>query len=204
MELLVDSVADGWNAILEAWSGDVPKRIATRHGISFDLAGLTIIVENPYDRRLPDSYDYPELVVDYMERLFGGGRGNAVLYQRLRHRVAGAAGAVDQLDLIRKSLIKDRNTRAAVFVLWDVVEDLGAQFPVSPVDGCFRVIDNVLHLLVTARSVDVILGLVPELLVLCQLATDMALDLGLSKARLTYHCWSAHMYEADFLVRVAG
>jgi thymidylate synthase len=163
MEIVVDTVAGGWRQVVKVCRGKQAIRIATRHGVSFDLPGLTIVVRNPHDRRPPADYAFPELIGDYASRLFGEERNDSLIHQRLRHRERAAGGPRDQLEDIRRLLAHDESTRGAVFDLWDVDDDLGGDFPVSPVGGCFRVIDGRLHLFLTVRSTDVMLGLVPEL-----------------------------------------
>ena len=195
----METVASGWSRIVEACRGENASRIATRHGISFDIPGLTIVVLNPYDRRPPVAFEFPELIADYASRMFGEGRDDSLIHRRLRRRGMARGRHRDQLDEIRQLLAGDESTRAAVFDLWDVGDDLGGEFPVSPVGGCFRIIDGILRLFLTVRSVDVMLGLVPEILAFSRIATDMAVDLGLSDARLHLHCWSAHLYEIDYL-----
>lgn len=199
MELIIETLASGWPTILDACRSDGASRIATRHGISFDLAGLTIVVTNPYDRAPPLDYEYPELISDYADRLFGDQRDDSLIHQRM-HKWQGVSNEiVDQIVKIEHLLSIDRNSRSAVFSLWDPLSDPGSDFPVSPVGGCFRVVANTLTLFVTVRSVDVVLGLVPEILAFSQLATTMALDMSAPHCRLSYHCWSAHMYEIDYL-----
>ena len=195
----METVASGWSRVVEACRGENATRIATRHGISFDVPGLTIVVLNPHDRRQPAGFEFPELIADYASRLFGDAREDALLHKRLRRRGVARGRQRDQLEEVRRLLMNDESTRAAVFDLWDVGDDLGGDYPVSPVGGCFRVIDGVVWLLLTVRSVDVMLGLVPELLAFSRIATDMAVDLGLVDARLHVHCWSAHLYEIDYL-----
>jgi thymidylate synthase len=199
VEIIVENVATGWPQIVAACRGEKATRISTRHGISFDLAGLSIIVLDPHDRRPPADFVFPELITDYASRLFGEGKVDSLLDRRLRRRNTADGTDRDQLDEIRSLLRAEESTRGAVFDLWDVGDDLGSEFPVSPVGGCFRVIEDVLWLFLTVRSVDVMLGLVPELLAFARVATDMALDLRLTDARLHLHCWSAHLYEIDFL-----
>ncbi len=204
MEIVVENVATGWPQIVAACRGERAIRVSTRHGISFDLPGLSIVVLDPHDRRPPSGFAFPELITDYASRLFGEARTGSLVDRRLRHRSTAGGTVRDQLDEIRSLLRAEESTRGAVFDLWDVGEDLGAEFPVSPVGGCFRIVEDVLWLFLTVRSVDVMLGLVPELLAFARVATDMALDLGLTDARLQLHCWSAHLYEIDFLTPVRG
>lgn len=204
MEIVVENVATGWPQIVAACRGEQATRMSTRHGISFDLPGLSIVVLDPHDRRPPADFAFPELITDYASRLFGEERAGSLVDRRLRRRSTAGGPERDQLAEIRGLLRTEESTRGAVFDLWDVGEDLGAEFPVSPVGGCFRVIADKLWLFLTVRSVDVMLGLVPELLAFARMATDMALDLGLTDARLQVHCWSAHLYEIDALTQPRG
>lgn len=201
MEITIETIASGWEQVVGLYRGDLPKRIATRNGISFDIPGLTIWISNPSDLAIPDNYEYPELVRDYIDRLFGGQRNESLVYQRLRRWTTGETAPLDQLDAIEGLLRRDRNTRSAVFSAWQPTEDLGSPYPISPVDGCFRIIEGTLILLLTARSTDVMVGLVPELIAWAQLISNMALDLGLRTSRIAYHCWSLHLYEIDYVSR---
>jgi hypothetical protein len=200
MELSIRTVASGWEEVLGLFRLQEPVRIVTRHGVAFDLPGLTVCVQQPNDLSLPANYPYPELVKDYRDRLFGDQRDKSLLYQRLRRWRNGDDAAVDQIDQIKRLLRSNPSSRTAVFSTWQPGEDLSADFPVSPVGGCFRMLEGVLHLFLTGRSVDVVVGLVPDLLAFAQLTLDIALELGVSETAIAYSCWSAHIYELDYLM----
>jgi thymidylate synthase len=196
---MVETIAEGWAQVLELYRGDAPVRIATRHGVSFDIPGLVVTVRNGQDSTPPTDYEYPELVTDYLDRLFGRQQSESLLFQRLRRWVDGDQPAVDQLQGISELLRADPNSRSAVFSTWKPAEDLGAPFPVSPVGGCFRLVGDNLHLFLTARSTDVMVGLVPELVAFSRVASALALEVGARSTMITYQCWSAHLYEIDYL-----
>ncbi len=204
MEIEVSTVAVGWHDIIGLYARQLPTRIATRHGVSFDIAGLTVWLSNPADLTPPRGYLYPELIKDYRDRIFGDQREASLLYQRMRRWTGGDGAEIDQFTQAVALLRRDEHSRSAVFSVWRPEEDLGGRFPVSPVGGALRIVGDELLLLLTARSVDVWVGLVPELLTFAQLASDAALDLGLSGSRVCYHAWSAHLYEVDYLTYLAG
>ncbi len=204
MELVIETVGTGWSEILELFKQDRATRIATRHGISFDIAGLTLVLTNPNDRTPPDNFPYPELIADYMDRMFGQSRDSSLLFQRMHRWNAEGDDQIDQIGRIRDLLRRDRNSRSAVFSLWNPTADLSSDYPVSPVSGCFRLMRGRLNLFITARSADVVLGLVPELLAFSYLLSNMALELGVATSVLSYHAWSAHMYEVDYISLAAG
>lgn len=199
MEIAIETIGTGWSKVVDLFRGDLPTRIATRYGVSFDISGLTIWVLNPNDLTFPTDYDYPELVRDYIDRLVGSQRDESLVYQRVHRWRNGDMAPLDQLLEIENLLRLDRNTRSAVFAAWQPTEDLGSPYPVSPINGCFRVIEGVLHVFLTARSTDVLVGLVPELMAWAQLTSNMALQLGLKNSRIAYHCWSLHLYEIDYV-----
>ncbi|GAB2936851.1 hypothetical protein GCM10027280_26150 [Micromonospora polyrhachis] len=199
MELMIETVEAGWPQVLDLFRGDTAARIATRHGISFDLPGLNVWLRNPSDLTPPADYPYPELIKDYRNRLFGNQRDKSLLFQRMRRWQDDDLNPFDQLNRITELLRRDPSTRSAVFSTWLPPSDLTADYPVSPVGGAVRVVGGTLHLFVTARSVDVWVGFVPELLAFAQLAGDLALDVGARRSVVSYQCWSAHLYEVDFL-----
>lgn len=199
MEIEAATVASGWTDVLSIFSRREPARVTTRHGICFDIPGLTVWVRNPADLTPPPGYLYPELIKDYRDRIFGDQRESSLLYQRLRGWIGPDGSPVDQFAQATALLQHDEHNRAAVFSMWRPDEDLGGRFPVSPVGGALRIVDDHLVLFLTARSVDVWVGLVPELLTFAQLAADAALALGMRGSRICYHSWSAHIYEVDYL-----
>ncbi|WFE65533.1 thymidylate synthase [Micromonospora sp. WMMD714] len=204
MEIEASTVAAGWHEVIALFARQPPTRIATRHGVSFDIPGLTVWLRNPADLTPPQGYLYPELIKDYRDRIFGDQREASLLYQRMRRWADGDGPPVDQFAQAVELLRRDEHSRSAVFSLWRPEEDLGGRFPVSPVGGALRIVGDDLVLFLTARSVDVWVGLVPELLTFAQLAADAALELGLTGSRLCHHSWSAHLYEVDYLTYLAG
>lgn len=200
----MDTVASGWPDVVALFARQTPARIATRHGISFDIPGLTLWLRNPADLTVPGGYPYPELIRDYRDRVFGEQRESSLLHQRLRRWLVAGHSPIDQFDRALAVLRQDEHSRSAVFSTWRPETDLGGRFPVSPVGGAMRIVDGALVLFLTARSVDVWVGLVPELLTFGQLAANAALELGLAGSRVCYHAWSAHLYEIDYLTYLAG
>lgn len=198
------TVASGWREVLTLFARRQPARIATRHGVSFDIPGLTLWLRNPADLTAPHGYPYPELIRDYRDRLFGAQRESSLLHQRLRSWLVADGPPIDQFERALAVLRQDEHSRSAVFSTWRPETDLGGRFPVSPVGGALRIIDENLVLFLTARSVDVWVGLVPELLAFGQLVADAALDLGLTGSQICYHAWSAHLYEVDYLTYLSG
>jgi thymidylate synthase len=158
---------------------------------------------NVNDLTPPEGYLYPELIRDYRDRLFGDQRGKSMFYQRMRRWDSGVGPPIDQLTAVEELLKEDPNSRSAAFSTWLPHEDLGGEYPVSPVAGCFRLVAGTLYVFVIARSVDVWVGLVPELLAFAQIGADMALALGTAGCTLVYHSWSAHIYEIDYLSYIA-
>ncbi|MEU4643993.1 thymidylate synthase [Micromonospora sp. NPDC023814] len=204
MELEVATVASGWHDVLSVFSQGQPARVATRHGICFDIPGLTVWLKNPADLTPPRDYLYPELIKDYRDRIFGEQRESSLLYQRLRGWVAADGSPIDQFEQATEMLRQDEHSRSAVFSMWRPEEDLGGRFPVSPVGGALRIVGDDLVLFLTARSVDIWVGFVPELLTFAQLISDAALALGLRGSKVCYHSWSMHLYEVDYLTYLAG
>jgi len=198
------TVASGWWDLIALFTRQTPTRIATRHGVSFDIPGLTVWLRNPADLTAPRGYPYPELIRDYRDRVFGEQRESSLLHQRLRRWTGGEGAPIDQFQQALAVLRQDEHSRSAVFSTWRPETDLGGRFPVSPVGGALRILDGNLVLFLTARSVDVWVGLVPELLTFGQLVTDAALELGLAGSQICYHAWSAHLYEIDYLTYLSG
>jgi thymidylate synthase len=204
VEVTVRTVAQGWQTVVDLYRDQSSVRTVSRHGVSFEIPGLTIQVTEPTNQALPAGYPYPELVGDYRDRLFGDQRERSLLYRRLRCWETGDGVALDQLAGVVELLRSDRASRAAGFSVWRPEADLAGDYPVSPVGGACRVVGDTLYLFITARSVDVWVGLVPELLAMNQLAMELGLQVGCQDCRVVYHAWSAHLYEVDYLTYVAG
>lgn len=197
---LIDAytIDEAWRSALELFAEGHAQRLSTRFGVSFDLVGLAIDIHNPADATLPKGFRYPELVAAYVDRVTGAGRSGALLHQRLREWPSDS-GSVDQLEAIEAVLREQPGTRHAVFGLWDPAQDSKANKPASPVSGAFRICGGDLHLFLLARSVDVTVGLVPELIAFARLQQDLAGRLSLRQGPLHYVAWSAHVYETDYI-----
>lgn len=204
MEIEAATIADAWSNVLRVFSETPPARSNYRHGSAFDIPGLTIWVDGIADKTLPEGFQYPELVHDYQSRLFGEQQKESLFHQRITTAKGSGRRARDQIESIFLLLREDPGSRAAVFSVWDPSVDIESDFPISPVGGAFRIVNGRLILFVTARSADVWVGLVPELLAFARYAETMAWRLGLTKAILCYHAWSAHMYETDLLAYTNG
>ena len=204
MEVPIRTVESGWRHVLNEFAAAGPRRVPTRHGVSFDLTALTVRVEHPTYTGPPPDYPYLQEVAEYMARLGGDRRQSSLLHRRLTVWRTADATVVDQLDSIVTLLTKVPNSRSAVFSTWDPRVDVESTFPVSPVGGSFRLVRDRLWLFLTARSVDLWVGLVPELLAFGRLQSDIAGRIGAQAGQLVYHAWSAHMYEADFVTYATG
>lgn len=204
MEITIGSVYDGWKSVLSAFSDENVVRVPSRHGVSFDIPGLGIVVKQPSDMRIPEDYPLPELVKDYRERLFGGQQNTSMLYQRITdwRPSKNSKTRIDQYQCILDSLRENQNSRAAIISVWNPIEDIDSDHPISPISACFRILGDELNLILVARSIDIWTGLVPELLAFSQFLTDTALDLGIRRTKLRYFAFSAHVYEADFIQNI--
>lgn len=197
------TVAETWEAGLSLFgSPELLYRHDSERGVAFELPGLTLCVESVEEIALPRRYAYPGLVTDYVERIFGAERGTSLLHRRMRVWPAADGALVDQIDRAVGLLRTQPDSRAAAFSLWRPEEDYDTPFPVSPVSGCFRIIDEEVHLFLVARSLDYWVGAVPELVAFGMLLKEVAEALNRSAASLVYHVWSAHVYEDDCLVHI--
>jgi hypothetical protein len=174
----------------------------SERGVAFEIPGLTLAVESVADDAIPPGYAYPAMVDEYSDRLFGAGRGSSLLHRRMRAWPTTGGGVIDQIGRATLLLRSSPDSRAASFSLWDPEQEGTTDFPVSPVSGCFRVIDEAVHLLLVARSVDYWIGAVPEMLAFATLLRSVARELDREPAGLIYHMWSAHVYENDCLVHL--
>lgn len=195
--------AEAWEAGLELFrSPDHLYRHDSERGVAFEVPGLTLFVESADDLALPARYAYPSMVTEYAERVFGAERETSLLHRRMHAWSAREGATLDQIAQATALLRSSPDTRAAAFSLWQPESEYASDFPVSPVSGCFRVIDEAVHLLLVARSVDYWIGAVPELVVFARLLQKVAGDLGRRPGGLVYHAWSAHVYEDDCLVHL--
>jgi hypothetical protein len=96
VEIVIDTIATGWDKVVGLFRSDDSVRIATRNGVSFDIPGITIWIENPSDLTPPEGYEYPVLIRDYADRMFGDQRSESLVYQRVRRWRNGDAAAIDQ------------------------------------------------------------------------------------------------------------
>jgi hypothetical protein len=213
----ISTIRDGWTKVLNLFRSPDASRGHTQYGVTFELIGITINVANAADLALPPTYRFPEFVADYEARLEGSNSEESVLRQRLRawpldlaemsgsDAVSEPAGppsgatTLDQLANVERILSEDPTTRQAVFSAWNPPVDVRSRFPISPIAGGFRILDDQLHTLLLARSTDVVVGLVPELMAWAAHGTALAARLALRGHSMTYHCWNLHMYEIDFV-----
>lgn len=199
-----ETIALAWEQGLDLFRNPTElHRHDSERGVAFELPGLTVVVESPLDDTVPTHYAYPELITQYTERLAGSLRHESLLHDRLRRWRLPDGGRLDQVARVTAMLRQSPDTRAATFSLWKPEEDTESQFPVSPVTGCFRVIDAAVHLMLVARSLDYWVGAVPEMIAFSRLQADVAADLGRHCGTMTYHVWSAHIYESDLLAHLA-
>lgn len=190
-----------WPMVLGLFAAGHGIRAESRHGVTYDMPGLSVQVDNPADLTIPTDYLYPRLVSHSVARLFGDERDTSLLYSRLMRWAEPDGVLVDQINLIRQVLRDDPFTRTAVFTMWRG-PDIKAEFPPSPVCGCFRMIDGGLILFVTARSSDVWIGLVPELVCFSRLLVDVAASIDVFPSYLLFSAWSAHVYEDDLIAYI--
>jgi thymidylate synthase len=197
------TIKEVWDEVIGLYRDGTARRSATRFGISFDVAGLLLEVGNPADVTLPVEFRYPQHVTDYVERLGATDEAASLLHRRLRQWPNGRK-TIDQLEAVERVLLEDETSRGAAFGLWNASEDLSSGRPVSPVAGGFRIVDEELRLFLVARSVDVLVGLVPELVAFARVQQDLANRLSVRIGPLHYTAWSAHMYESDYVAYVRG
>jgi thymidylate synthase len=198
-----ETIAEAWeNALLLFQSPADLYRHDSERGVAFEITGLTITVQSARDLTSPARYQFPALVADYAERLFGADRDKSMLYQRMRNWQAAGGRAIDQIARIGEILAASPDSRAAAFTLWRPEDDLSSSFSVSPVSGCFRMISGSLQLHLVARSLDLWVGAVPELVAYGRLVNELAETLRVKPGPIVYHVWSAHIYEDDCLAHV--
>lgn len=213
----IPTIREGWATVLDLFGTPGATRGYTQYGVTFELIGININVANAADLALPPTYRFPELVADYQARLDGSDGEGSVLHQRLRawpleppedsgsastsesaaHH--GGATVLDQLANVERLLSEDPTSRQAVISAWNPPVDARSRFPISPIAGSFRILDDQLHTLLLARSTDVLVGLVPELIAWAAHGTALAQRLTLRGHSMTYHCWNLHMYEIDYV-----
>lgn len=196
----VSTISAGWTEVINRFLTGETYRGETQYGTTFEVLGLTIFVENASDVSIPSTYEYPELVADYVSRLQGEESARSTLFRRL-HQWAdlGGSRSIDQLRVAEDLLRRDPSSRHAVFVAWDPSADSSASYPISPIAGSFRIVNDQLVTQIVARSTDVLVGLVPELVAWAGLGTALANRLSLSRHSLSYHCWNLHLYEVDYV-----
>ncbi len=195
-----ESISDAWRAMLELFGpAGHALRTQSSRGVSFDVLDLTLEVLRPDDSISVPEYRFPELVDDYIDRLFGQGGGDSLIAERLFHWRSGT-DEIDQYSRIVELVRNRPEARSAVFSLWRPESDNESAFPMSPIAGCFRVRDSSLFLSVVARSLDVWLGAVPEMIALARLQREVAGEAGLKRGSLVLHVWSAHIYEEDLIL----
>jgi thymidylate synthase len=198
------TIAEAWEAGLRLFRSPAQLfRHDSERGVAFEITGMTVVAETAADLTAPARYRFPGLVTDYIERLFGAGRNQSMLYQRMRNWPGTDGQAVDQIATITDMLAASPDTRAAAFNLWRPEDDPRSPFPVSPVSGCFRIIAGRLQLQLVARSVDYWVGAVPELVAYGRLVNELAETLRVKPGPIIFHMWSAHIYEDDCLAHVA-
>jgi hypothetical protein len=198
------TIAAAWVRGLQLFSSPTMLyRHDSERGVAFEIPGMTLVVESIEDVSLPSGFRYPALVTDYAERVFGAQRYQSMTHSRIRNWRRTDGTTLDQIAAVVELLRRSSETRTAAISLWEPEQDLNADFPVSPVAGGFRVIDGQVALFLVARSVDYWVGAVPEMIVFAQLQAEVADRLRRRSGAMTYHMWSAHIYEDDCLANLA-
>lgn len=200
-----ETLAEAWERGLRLFEypADLFRHDSER-GVAFEITGMTVVIDSVEDLTLPARYQFPGLVADYAERLFGADRERSLLYQRMRNWHGADGKKIDQIARLADMLVASPDTRGAAFNLWQPGKDPGSAFPVSPVSGCFRVIAGQLQLQLVARSVDYWVGAVPELAAFGRLVNEESASLQLRPGPMVFHMWSAHIYEDDYLAHIAS
>jgi hypothetical protein len=199
------TIAEAWEQALLLFRSPADLfRHDSERGVAFEITGLTVVIQSSKDLALPARYRFPGLVADYAERLFGADREQSLLYQRMRNWPVADGQVIDQVARLGQVLAASPDTRAAAFTLWRPEDDLQSSYSVSPVSGCFRIISGGLQLQLVARSVDLWVGAIPELVAYGRLSNELAATLRVEPGPIVYHAWSAHIYEDDCLAHVVA
>jgi hypothetical protein len=207
---MLNGISVGAPAIAAAWEVGLGLFASPNHlyrhdserGVTFEIPGMTLVIDSVSDTSTPARYLYPRLIEDYAERIFGSQRDESLLHARLRQWKSSGGATVDQVTQVVTLLRDTPETRTAAFSLWQPDQDPQADYPVSPVAGNFRVIAQRTHLHLVARSVDYWVGAIPELLAFARLQQIVADEIGHPSGSLIYHMWSAHVYEDDCLAHL--
>ena len=203
--LSAPTIATAWESGLSLFGSPTTLyRHDSERGVAFEIPCLTLAVDSAEDTSLPARYRYPDLVTDYADRLFEAQRETSLANIRMRAWSMPDDAALDQVAAAVALLRRSPETRTAAFSLWRPDQDLNADFPVSPIAGCFRVIAGKTHLYLVARSVDYWVGAVPELVAFARLQASVAAELEWPAGSLVYHMWSAHIYEVDCLTHLVN
>jgi hypothetical protein len=196
------TIEDAWQAGLERFRDPgVLWRHESARGVAFDLPCMTLISTEPAPDPIPRRYPYPHLVAESMAWLYGNAREMSLLYRRLSCW-DGGGGPHDQTASLTCLLRTQPETRSAVFSFWRPETDPGSAYPPAPVAGSFRLVGGALHLYVVSRSADYWVGVVPDTLVFARLQHDIARSVGFPVGHLSFHMWSAHLYEDEYLANV--
>jgi len=170
------------------------------YGLCLEAQGSTIRVFEPAREPLiSDKYLFKPLIEEYQAKLAGKIAQVSTTYERIYHWEKRDKKKLNQLNQITKILQLRPSTRAAVVSLWDPEFDLvPTQSPVSPCIFSFILRDGKLNMSIVARSTDIWIGALPEMVAFSGLQIAQAKKLHVAVGHLIYHAFSYHMYEQDF------
>ncbi len=109
-----------------------------------------------------------------------------------------AHNSINQIDTIKEKLKKEKHTRRAVAVAWNVKTDNNSDHPPClTVVQCF-IQKNRLFMNVYFRSNDMYRGWPQNCFAFRKMQKEIAEDVGLGMGSLTFNSASAHIYEENF------
>jgi len=169
-------------------------------GDFIDWQAITLVCNDPTALpQISEYYPYPSLIAEYSNQLLSTSRriGDfGSISERIYNWPLPDGKHLNQYDRVVELLEGDPGSRRALITIWDPFADLSPEAD-APISHCFlhfSIRATSLNLTVVSRSVDAMMGAVPNMIAFTALQTQMAVRLGVAVGRYRQFVFSYHMY----------
>jgi thymidylate synthase len=204
MEIIKESTKEAWFAVLKSIVENGKEIIDHDRRISKELLNLTITMTNPENdvtepiriMRELKKWVYPEL--DELEDVMFQKESSNVYYYTYGARLFSYASIKNQIDdFIIPLLMKDKNTRRAIAMLYYPLSDsmLDAKEAPGLISIYFKIIDGKLTASTLLRSNDMFIGWPANIYQIYTLQKYIAQKIGVMTGSITSISHSAHVFK---------
>jgi thymidylate synthase len=204
MEIIKESTKEAWLAVLKFIFENGKEIIDHDRRISKELLNLTITITDPKDdvtepiriMRELKKWVYPEL--DELQDVMFQKESSNVYYYTYGARLFSYANIKNQIDdFIIPLLIKDKNTRRAIAMLYYPLSDsmLDAKEAPGLISIYFKIIEGKLTASTLLRSNDMFIGWPANIYQIYTLQKYIAQKIGVMTGSITTISHSAHLFQ---------